>query len=705
MRHLWSNIAVGVGLVAVGALLSLACRLANRGVKGKGLPPSAGGEGAGEITVNFSAAPQPAVGDGLPQADAPAYVSPAEAGPARPTAESGPAPVSLQPDEAGQCVWLSVAGQRVMAMPVSDCAGLKLLSTWLVHSQCLSSAEAAAVQGVRPCTVESYRARYAVRGDSIDLIDRRRFNAGQHTAYRLEPHKPALIRHMVLNVVHGQRTTERGLAEQVGRQVDDRSVGRYLHATGWRAAEAAGLPDEVAAYLDKVRQEAYWAGVAGQPLESVLTKFSPHEWLTPRPGGVGISLGVAHLAMNGAYASLQQLVGDSLSALRMGHTYLVYLLKSGGARVSQAKHFVWEEVAGLLIGCGRASATGVRDWLVAVAQRAQDPITVQRSNGQAETITRLQDYQEEAVAQRAKRGLIQGGAIYLDDYVNAIYRREPVAQAKHGTWARIVKAFRRHVAQDVDTGHAVTCPLGRSDVTPLIVLQQVVRVVQGGLARAGLGQQLDLVIVDRWWSVKSVFGWGLDRLKVLVWGKNVKPVRQALAEVSEEELKKHPITAPGRDTVTGQVEEKVVGYRLDTDLSLYELDQPVRGVVDWDGQPGSPKRVRLAVGIGPDEMNTQAIVDGLRFRQRVEILLKGWQRRLNLPAFGGGPAHRLPVVLDPLDEAARRKLRKNHKQVATRLANDQAKLKQVEQELEHVRQGQAPTNGGYSNKSTRGKLG
>jgi hypothetical protein len=34
-------------------------------------------------------------------------------------------------------------------------------------------------------------------------------------------------------------------------------------------------------------------------------------------------------------------------------------------------------------------------------------VSVRRPDGQEETITRLQDYQEEAVAQRVRQGLIQ----------------------------------------------------------------------------------------------------------------------------------------------------------------------------------------------------------------------------------------------------------------------------------------------------------
>ena len=102
--------------------------------------------------------------------------------------------------------------------------------------------------------------------------------------------------------------------------------------------------------------------------------------------------------------------------------------------------------------------------------------------------------------------------------------------------------------------------------------------------------------------------------------------------VSEAELKKHPVTVEVQDEATGQMMEQVVGYRLDTELSIYEQEKPIRCVVEWDGKAGSKKRARLVTGVGQDEMDEEAVVDGLRFRQRVEILLKQLQRRsIGLP--------------------------------------------------------------------------
>ncbi len=367
---------------------------------------------------------------------------------------------------------------------------------------------------------------------------------------------------------------------------------------------------------------------------------------------------------------------------------------NGGERLSQVKYFAWHQVRGLLSGCGGLSATSLRSWLVAVAQHAKEKVAVHRSDGREESITRLRDYLEEAVAQRVRSGLIEGRAIYLDDYVNAIFRREPIARTKHGTRYGICKAFRRHMAQDVDTGHAVTCPLGPSNITPLAVVQRVVELINGGLDRVIPGWQLELVIADRWWSVKTVICWALGKgPKLLTWGKNIKAIQDALGGVSEAKLKEHPVTVEVQDEATGEMVERVVGYRLDTELSIYDLEQPVRCVVEWDGKTESKKHVRLVIGVERDEMSEDEVVDGLRFRQRVEILLKQMQRRVNLSAFGGGKAHLRSSEIEKPDEEERQKILKNRRQVATRRANDQTRLKEVKRELEQLHEGEAPTNG------------
>jgi len=297
------------------------------------------------------------------------------------------------------------------------------------------------------------------------------------------------------------------------------------------------------------------------------------------------------------------------------------------------------------------------------------------------------------VAQRARRGLIAGRAIYLDDYVNAVFRREPIARTKHGTRYGTCKAFRRHMAQDVDTGYAVTGPLGRSDITPLTVIQRVVEVINGGLSRVDPDRKVELVIADRWWSVKSVLRWALGRgPQVLTWGRDIKTLREALAEVSEEELKQHPVTVEVVDETSGELTEQVVGYRLDTELSLYDLEGPIRCVVEWDGDPDSPKRARLAVGVEEEEMDEEAVVDGLRFRQRVEIVLKQLQRWLNWSAFGGGGARLHVEEVEKPDEEERQQLLSNRRQVATRIENNQARLEEVTAELDRLREGESATN-------------
>jgi len=617
--------------------------------------------------------------------------------------------LGLQPIDGNGHVWVTLDGQRIISLRDGDGEGLRVLTTWLVDSKVITAEEAATVQGVTLRTVEAYRAAYAETRNSADLIDRRHFNPGQQTDYRMGPHKPKLMRCVTLNLVRGEKNSERGLATQLEGVVDDRTVGRHLHEMGWREAEEDGLAEEVAAYIEAERRQAYLDGVAGKPFESIVSGSSPRDWQTPQRGSVGMGLGVAHLALNGAYESLKRLVVGSLhrtgpngtvsvlrewSPQRVWHVLLVYLMASGGGRLSQVKYFAWGQVQGLLSGCVGLSASSLRNWMVAVTEHAKEKVTVCRSDGRKETVTRLQDYLEEAVAQRVGSGLIQGRAIYLDDYVNAIFRREPIARTKHGTRYGICKAFRRHMAQDVDTGHAVTCPLGPSNITPLAVVQRVVELINGGLDRVIPGWQLELVIADRWWSVKTVILWALgEGPKLLTWGKNIKAIQEALGEVREATLKEHPVTVVVQDEATGEMVERVVSYRLDTELSIYDLEQPVRCVVEWDGKTESKKHVRLVIGVERDEMSEDEVVDGLRFRQRVEILLKQMQRRVNLSAFGGGKAHLRPSEPENPDQDERQRILKNRRQVATRQSNDQAKLKQVERELQQLREGKPLSNG------------
>ncbi|MEA3340347.1 MAG: hypothetical protein U9R15_10310 [Chloroflexota bacterium] len=607
--------------------------------------------------------------------------------------------LTLQPCNQSDHIRLMLGEEELVSLRDDDREGLKIITTWLVDGEVITVEEAAAVQGITPRTVEAYQATYAETGNSADVIDRRHFNPGQLTDYRMEPHKPELIRRVTLNLVRGEGISERGLATQMGGAVDDRTVGRHLHEMGWRAAVDSGLGEEIDAHLDAERRRAYFAGVDGEPLENVVNS-SPRKWQTPERGLVGVALGVAHLALNGAYGSLEKLVSGPLavlsgwSPLRVWHVLLVYLMASGGERLSQIKYFAWRDVRGLLSGCAGLSATSLRHWIVGVAKHAKEKVAVHRSDGRKENITRLRDYLEEAVAQRMRKGLIRGRAIYLDDYVNAIFRREPIARTKHGTRYGICKAFRRHMAQDVDTGHAVTCPLGPSDITPLAVMRRVVKLINGGLDRAVPGWQLELVIADRWWSVKTVIRWALGKgPKLLTWGKNIATIEDALEGVSETKLKEHPVTVEVQDEATGQMVERVVGYRLDIELSIYDLERPIRCIVEWDGNAESKKRARLVVGVERDEMDENEVSDGLRFRQRVEILLKQMQRRVNLSAFGGGKAHLRPAKLEKPDEEERRKISKNHRQVTTRRDNDRTRLKAVKRELEQLRAGEATTNG------------
>ena len=595
--------------------------------------------------------------------------------------------IQLVQDE--ETVYLLMQGQVVLEVPRADRTGLRWLVNLLVRKEWLSLAEAADLLRLSLRTVQRDQAAYQERQDSARLVDRRRFNLGQRTTYRVAEHMGELISQWVLNLLTDEPNDGRHLEKQLG-VFDDRTIDRALVRLGLSAAEAAGLRQTVQAFLEAVRQAAYWAGVEGKPLEEAVPTLPEEGWEQQVSGRATLSLVTLHLVGNGAYETAKGLLAQReglVSATRAWHTLLTHLVASGGARLSQAKHQAWTSqralLGGRLLG---TSASFLREWVVYVAEKAKEAVTVQRSDGQEEAITRLQAYQEESVAQRVRQGLVKGQAIWLDCYVNGVSRRERIARAWHGTKHWAVKAFRRNMAQDVETGHAVTCPLSPSDVTPLTVLQQVVSIINGGLDRAGKAYRLARVTADRWWSVADVLTYCLEHdLGFLCWAKAVKTVLEALETIDEKDPHWKPIEKQVVDPNSGQVKEEVIGYQLETELTVYELPEPVRAIVDWDGNPGGRKIARLAVGVAETTLSTEAVCDELRFRQRVEILLKFLHRRLQLPNFGGGEAVARPdEQVCPSDEEALKKLETERKKAATRLRNVQARLEQVEAELEHL---------------------
>ncbi|MBU1751241.1 MAG: hypothetical protein KKA73_26450, partial [Chloroflexi bacterium] len=129
-----------------------------------------------------------------------------------------------------------------------------------------------------------------------------------------------------------------------------------------------------------------------------------------------------------------------------------------------------------------------------------------------------------------------------------------------------------------------------------------------------------------------------------------------------------------------------VGYQLETELAIYDLPQTVRAIVDWDGTPGGRKMARLAAQVDQTTLGTMAVCDELRSRsgQRVEILLKFLQRRVQWPNFGGGTAVVRPAEpVCPSDEETLKKLATARQATQTRRRTVQARLAQVEAELAH----------------------
>ena len=568
-----------------------------------------------------------------------------------------------------------------LSLPVEDKTGLALLSTWLVAGGLLMPEEAAQVGGVSMATVLVRCTEYQATRSSLSLVDRRHFNPGQQTVYRMGAYQAAAVSQWTLNLLTGESNSGRHLAVQLEGVVDDRTIDRFLNRSGLRQAEVTGLRQEVGAYLRQLQQAAYWAGVRREPLVSVYDTPPEAGWEVATEAEATATLTTAHLVVNGAYKALERLdVSDEgvTSNRRFWHVLLTFLAISGGERLSRVRRFAWERVQGLLGGRKGLSASFLRGRLRQVADAARDEtVTVSRGAEQAETISRLQDYQEESIAQRVRRGLVQARAVWLDDLVNGVSRRERIARAWHGTKHWAVKAFRRHMVRDVETKHAVTCPLSRSNITPLAVLRQVGSLINGGLSRVEPLRRLGRVITDRWWSNKECLSHAEGEGPGLVaWGKETKSVRAALDALGPVDEQWEPVR------VSQEQEEEVIGWLLDTEAAPYKLQESVRFIAF---ETADGRRLGFfAPGISREEASALTLLEELHSRSWVESLLKELNRRLQLPNFGGGAAR--PVIEEPglpglSAPEALRKLFRQRSQTRGRQWRAQEKLAAMEAEL------------------------
>ena len=567
-----------------------------------------------------------------------------------------------------------------LSLPREDETGLTYLSTWLVSCGQLAPEEAAQISGVSTQTISARCADYQATCSSLNLVDRRHFNPGQQTAYRMEAHQSATVSRWTLNLLSGESNSGRHLATQLDEVVDDRTVDRFLNRSGLRQAEADGLRQDVEAYLCQQRQIAYWAGVRREPLAGVYDTPPGDGWEVATEAEATAALTTAHLTINGVYATLERLdVPDEgvTSNRRFWHTLLTFLAVSGGDRLSRVRRFAWERVRGLLGGRKGLSASFLRGRLRQVADAAGDEtVTVNREEGQAEAISCLQDYQEESIAQRVRRGLVEARVVWLDDLVNGVSRRERIARAWHGTKHWAVKAFRRHIVRDVETKHAVTCPLSRSDVTSLAVLRQVSELINGGLSRVEPLRRLGRVIADRWWSNKGCLSHAAGQGPGLVtWGKETKSVRAALDALGPRDERWESVQ-------DSQEDEEIVGWLLDTEATPYGLSETVR-LIAFETVDG--RRLGFfAPGVSPEAASASTLLEELHGRSWVESLLKELNRGLQLPNFGGGVAR--PVVEKPgwadlSASEALQKLFRQRSQVRGRQGRAKEKLAAMEGEL------------------------
>jgi hypothetical protein len=265
-----------------------------------------------------------------------------------------------------QHINIQFSQQCQLPIPQEDGVGRACLSTWLVASRQLTPEEGAQIAGVSVETVLARCKVYQESRSSLGLVDRRHFNPGQQTAYRMEAQQVNAVTQWVMNLLAGESNSGRHLCSQLDEAVDDRTVDRFLNRSGMRQAEDAGLRQKVEAYQRQQLEAAYWTGVRREPFVGVCDMALEEGWDVAPEAEATAALTTSHLVHNGAYAALERLdIPDEgkTSNRRFWHGMLTFLAGSGGERLSHAKRFDWESVRGLLSGRNGLSASFLRDRL------------------------------------------------------------------------------------------------------------------------------------------------------------------------------------------------------------------------------------------------------------------------------------------------------------------------------------------------------
>jgi len=151
---------------------------------------------------------------------------------------------------------LMVQDVIVFEVPTTDQTGWRWLVHQLLRQELLSQEEAADLLGLSRRTVRRDLAAYEEELDSACLVDRRRFNAGQQTAYRAQAYQGLIVRQCVRNLLTGVPNNGRYLKKQTGNVLGDRTIDRSLKLWGLVAAEQLGARQDVEDYLEAVRQAA-----------------------------------------------------------------------------------------------------------------------------------------------------------------------------------------------------------------------------------------------------------------------------------------------------------------------------------------------------------------------------------------------------------------------------------------------------------------
>ncbi|MFQ6016087.1 MAG: hypothetical protein ACE5NP_11690 [Anaerolineae bacterium] len=327
--------------------------------------------------------------------------------------------------------------------------------------------------------------------------------------------EPALAARIVELLV-GQRLSpaeiaER-LAEQDGTQISAEEVTAYLAQANLADYEGSPFRDQAVPGA----AEAELGTLRAEPQDEAFTRYATHLLQIPALNALG-------------YERVMPLLDVTQPTTYYSHflrCYTILLsLSAGKRRLYHNGELVEDEFAAMLGAERYPKRSDMHAYLDRIVARDQAEAETEVPEVER-TVARFTRESQAALAQAAGPGA--GKEVYLDTHTMALYTEKPVAEAKHGTWNRVVKALIKiRAISAAQPGRSLTFTLEQGDVSLGSQVEAAIERVEWAT-----GEQVETVGVDRGALSQEVLeAFAGSDTGLVVWADETTILRRAVAAV------------------------------------------------------------------------------------------------------------------------------------------------------------------------------